>query len=152
MRLRSRYFPYLSARSGIGLIMIRVQRGDRPGYLRSEEVEEARSRAKAFYDLPSEERSQRKHELMSLREPTLERRLRESFRSKCGYCETPLREGGTYNVARHRPGGGALGLDGRFDRDHYWWLAYEWQNLFFTCPFCNLNKGSRFPVEGARAP
>jgi len=42
-------------------------------------------------------------------------------------------------------------LDGTISRDHYWWLAYEWDNLYLTCPDCERHKGPRFPVDGTRA-
>ncbi|WP_170303427.1 AAA family ATPase [Reyranella soli] len=28
----------------------------------------------------------------------------------------------------------------------YWWLAYDWDNLFVLCPRCNQMKGARFPI------
>ena len=36
--------------------------------------------------------------------------------------------------------------------DAYWWLAYEWANLYFSCEVCNRNKRNQFPVIGERAP
>ena len=34
----------------------------------------------------------------------------------------------------------------------YWWLAYEWDNLFFACRCCNQDyKKTRFPVAGTHA-
>ena len=32
---------------------------------------------------------------------------------------------------------------------HYWWLAWTWSNLYFSCIKCNKqgNKGSRFPIR-----
>jgi len=70
-------------------------------------------------------------------------------RGLCAYCEsltpTPL-------VDHFRPTEEAASLDGRtVARDHYWWLAYEWENLLPTCPKCMSHKGNRFPVKGPRA-
>jgi predicted ATPase len=70
-------------------------------------------------------------------------------RGMCAYCETltptPL-------VDRFRPTEEAASLDGRtVARDHYWWLAYEWENLYPACPTCMSHKGKRFPVKGPRA-
>ena len=45
----------------------------------------------------------------------------------------------------------AVNVDGTVSPDHYWWLAYEWENLLPCCPECGHLKGSRFPVVGKRA-
>jgi hypothetical protein len=52
---------------------------------------------------------------------------------------------------RFRPKSGAIGLDGVPSADHYWWLAYEWTNLYLVCLACNKIRGDRFPVEKTRA-
>jgi energy-coupling factor transporter ATP-binding protein EcfA2 len=44
-----------------------------------------------------------------------------------------------------------MGLDGVTSPDHYYWLAYEWQNLHPICAQCLRNKLNRFPVAGGRA-
>lgn len=33
----------------------------------------------------------------------------------------------------------------------YWWLAYEWSNLYILCRRCNRNKSSKFPIAGTKA-
>jgi energy-coupling factor transporter ATP-binding protein EcfA2 len=38
------------------------------------------------------------------------------------------------------------------DTDHYWWLAYEWENLYLVCSGCARNQGTQFPTAGDRAP
>jgi energy-coupling factor transporter ATP-binding protein EcfA2 len=73
------------------------------------------------------------------------------FNGKCAYCETPYGAVAAVNVEHHRPKAGAIGLDGAFSPDHYWWLAYEWENLLPICPECARSKGSRFPVAKERA-
>ena len=32
---------------------------------------------------------------------------------------------------------------------HYWWLAWTWDNLFFSCQSCNMTgkKGNKFPIR-----
>ncbi len=71
---------------------------------------------------------------------------------KCAFCESIIDSTGAVHVESFRPKGGATDLGGELDPDHYAWLAYDWGNLFPICPNCNMNKGSRFPVEGARVP
>lgn len=74
------------------------------------------------------------------------------FGSKCAYCESPLGADNPPVVDHFRPRAEALGLDGRSSPDHYWWLAYDWENLYLACRICHLNKGVKFPVAVARVP
>ncbi|MBO1032334.1 AAA family ATPase [Tessaracoccus sp. SD287] len=70
----------------------------------------------------------------------------------CAYCERPLAPSGSDAavVTHHRPPWGAVGTDGAVDLRAYWWLTYEWTNLFPPCTDCVRTRGSRFPVIGAR--
>ena len=65
---------------------------------------------------------------------------------KCCYCERirdPKREP---DVEHFRP---KTEVDG-VGKPGYWWLAYDWSNLFFSCKKCNQTKLAQFPmVEGA---
>lgn len=58
---------------------------------------------------------------------------------------------GVPELDHFRPKHNAIGVDGKVDEDHYWWLAYEWSNLYPTCAVCNRAKATRFPVDGRRA-
>jgi uncharacterized protein (TIGR02646 family) len=82
--------------------------------------------------------------------PGVVRALTGMFNGKCAWCETLVRPG-ELNVDHFRPREGALGLDGSYDRAHYHWLAYDWENLYLACPDCLTLRGSRFPVKGRRA-
>ena len=42
-------------------------------------------------------------------------------------------------------------MDGSVSKRHYYWLVYEWSNLYLVCAICNRRKASRFPVQGERA-
>jgi len=55
-------------------------------------------------------------------------------------------------VDHFRPKVGAVGLGRDYSPDHYWWLAYEWTNLYLACKACDNLKGTKFPVDGKRAP
>lgn len=76
--------------------------------------------------------------------------LRELFYGKCAFCESPVapKEG---RVAHFRPLERTVAADGSVLESHYWWLAYEWENLHLSCPACLMMKGSRFPIGGPRA-
>ncbi len=74
------------------------------------------------------------------------------FNKKCAYCESTIGVTQPVDVEHFRPRLRAINLDGKIDQYHYFWLAYEWANIFAACYECNRSKGARFPVAGARAP
>jgi hypothetical protein len=80
-------------------------------------------------------------EIWQAMRPTL---LRLSH-SKCAACES---SDNTLTVKHFRP------LD-RVVEDKsspgYWWLAYDWRNMFVFCARCRHMQGSRFPIAGQRA-
>ncbi len=71
-------------------------------------------------------------------------------RQKCAFCEREVRQSDGY-VHHFRPLENATGLAGDETREHYVWLAYDWENLLLACQTCAKVKGSLFPVDGARA-
>ena len=71
--------------------------------------------------------------------------------SKCMYCETRVVSASPGEIDHFRPLDRAQGLHrDDISPDHYWWLAYTWENLMFSCHFCSRAKRQRFPVEGRR--
>lgn len=79
--------------------------------------------------------------------------LRELFASKCAYCETPLTGKMDFDVDHFRPKGSVRTPNARIDSG-YWWLAYEWANLYASCFVCAREyKRDFFPLdnESARA-
>ncbi len=94
------------------------------------------------------------------RHPSVKIALEELFHRKCAYCETPLSEV-DWQVEHFRPKGRVAE---RSDHPGYYWLAYEWTNLYPSCAPCNqsredkpiwgdpvtgatLGKADQFPVE-----
>lgn len=70
---------------------------------------------------------------------------------KCAYCESLLTGTSNGDVENFRPKWGAVNGNGTVDQHHYWWLAYEWDNLLVACQICNqANKKNHFPVIGNR--
>jgi len=53
-------------------------------------------------------------------------------------------------IDQFRPKAGSYDAKTRLSLDHYWWLAYDWRNLYLVCQVCNANKGSKFPVRNQR--
>lgn len=133
--------------------MIQIDR-DRvtvPLVLASPEADHARKRAEEFFSRPYKERVQERFPwnwrlLGGVRDALL-----DLFHGKCAYCESPVGGSTPLDVDHFRPRERAINLDGQVDPDHYWWLSYEWLNLYPSCPVCNRMKGSRFPVDGPRA-
>lgn len=67
---------------------------------------------------------------------------------KCCYCERKRDKAREPDVEHYRPKGGV-----QEDTTHpgYWWLAYEWKNLLWSCKSCNEDKKrNHFPVDGSR--
>jgi len=78
--------------------------------------------------------------------------LRETHDGRCAYCESPIDHTGVGCVSHFRPPWGVFD-NGQWQRSSYFDLAYEQQNLLYSCHRCrDTYKGSLFPVTGARAP
>lgn len=77
--------------------------------------------------------------------------LTSLFFSKCAFCETAIRQPHIRNIVHFRPPSNARDFKGVFSPEHYWWLIYEWRNLYLACARCNQSQGTLFPVEAHRA-
>ncbi len=71
---------------------------------------------------------------------------------KCCYCEQKIRT--SFNDVEHfRPKGEALRQPGSDETYGYWWLAWTWENLLFSCPQCNRSgKNNAFPLAVGDTP
>ena len=70
---------------------------------------------------------------------------------KCCYCESRVRATSYGDVEHYRPKGAVKQVK---NHPGYYWLAYDWNNLLFSCEACNRShKGTLFPLKnpGARA-
>jgi nucleoside phosphorylase/5-methylcytosine-specific restriction endonuclease McrA len=73
--------------------------------------------------------------------------LYKVFAGKCAYCEVKVDEGRPDTLTFFRPRQNALQeLGGTPDPNHYWWLSWEWSNLYLACRECRLAKGWLFPT------
>jgi uncharacterized protein (TIGR02646 family) len=81
------------------------------------------------------------------RDPSVKMALEELFHRKCAYCETPLSEVG-WQVEHFRP---KNRVAERRDHPGYYWLAYEWSNLYPSCAPCNQNLEDK-PIWGEPVP
>ncbi|HXQ35958.1 MAG TPA: ATP-binding protein, partial [Anaerolineales bacterium] len=77
-------------------------------------------------------------------------KLRKLFINKCAYCESRLWPASPGEIDQFRPKAGSYDIRTQLSLDHYWWLAYDWRNLYLVCQVCNANKGSKFPLKNKR--
>jgi uncharacterized protein (TIGR02646 family) len=70
---------------------------------------------------------------------------------RCCYCEAQIQC--DYSDVEHfRPKARADRRNGTLDTG-YWWLAWTWENLLFSCPNCNRSaKKDFFPLEAGGVP
>lgn len=57
---------------------------------------------------------------------TVRKTLKAMLHGKCAYCESRITTIYSGDIEHFRPKGGG-----------YYWLAADWDNLLFACPFCN---------------
>ncbi|WP_431241479.1 AAA family ATPase [Flavobacterium sp. P21] len=129
--------------------MIKLERGPAPDFYRS----------KKFFDLNERlqeefENSTRQHRLnfnLSFN-PQIKEALMHYFYQKCVYCETRLDAAEQATIDPFRPRNGARGLDNKkYAPDHYWWLAYDWDNMMLSRNTCNTKyKRDLFPLTDER--
>lgn len=73
--------------------------------------------------------------------------LKQSHFDKCCYCESRFSGTSFGHVEHFRPKGGVKqSLGASMEYPGYYWLAYSWENLYYSCQVCNHNKGTLFPL------
>ena len=123
----------------------------RPAFLSSSQVSSERRRIKAIVLANGTARGV-KFKPLWLKDD-VRKRLWTYQQEKCCYCEQRRQMKYEGDVEHFRPKARVTG-----DPAHpgYWWLAYSWRNLFFTCKVCNeKHKRNLFPLldgKRARAP
>lgn len=105
-----------------------------------------------YFRLPVAQRRREKFEFDDsiLTDLALVNALFELFLGLCGVCESRLTRQ-RFAVHRWRPAEGAVSASGDTSAEHYYWLAYEWSNLYALCQPCSEAKGRKFPVQGSLA-
>ena len=63
--------------------------------------------------------------------------LEKLFNDKCAYCESKITATSAWDVEHFRPKGRVAE---RREHPGYYWLAYEWTNLFPSCQYCNQRR------------
>ncbi|WP_350289590.1 AAA family ATPase [uncultured Croceitalea sp.] len=126
-----------------------------PPYFQSIEFGKKLKELEDYYHKPYEDRAQTRYYGYKLSLNTI-LKAQEVFNGKCAYCESKVEidTNSKYDGINHfRPKASAKGYDGDMTTsiDHYWWLTYEWGNIYYCCIHCNRFKGSWFPVKGNRS-
>jgi uncharacterized protein (TIGR02646 family) len=132
--------------------MIHLERGPAPSILNSADVKSRLKSAAKYFSVPIKQRLQQRYNFFpAIRFEGVRDALAKAFHNKCAYCESPVETTTGYEIDSFRPRNRSVNLNGELAPDHYWWLTYEWPNMLLSCSACNKLKGSRFPIEGARA-
>lgn len=124
-----------------------------PEIFHSNEVEIAKRRLREFYLSSEGNKSQKRfsNPFSEKISSEVKNSLKKLFKHKCSYCESLLPPAATVGFLDHfRPKSGARGLEKEFSTDYYWWLSYEWRNMYYSCAMCDRYKSTWFPVEGNR--
>lgn len=80
---------------------------------------------------------------------TVKAALRKVQHDKCCFCESKVTHISYGDVEHFRPKAGVRQKPGdALGRPGYYWLAYEWSNLFLSCQLCNQRyKENLFPLK-----
>jgi hypothetical protein len=78
--------------------------------------------------------------------------LCDAQHKKCAFCESIFRHTGYGDVEHFRPKAGYKQREAdELKRPGYYWLAYAWENLFYSCQLCNQRfKRNLFPLKDGR--
>ena len=66
--------------------------------------------------------------------------LERLFHDKCAYCESKITATADWDVEHFRPKGRVAE---RKDHPGYYWLTYDWENLYPSCQHCNQRRRDR---------
>jgi uncharacterized protein (TIGR02646 family) len=132
--------------------VIRIERNKSiPLSLQADKVKGEYARMKKFYALPAKKRGQQRFEFKFISIAAARGDISRQFNSKCAYCESPVGRSSPGLRDNFRPRNSARGFNEEFAPDHYWWLSYEWRNIYLCCEQCNRFKASWFPVKDKRS-
>jgi len=127
----------------------------KPEFFHSKEYEHLKQEISEFYTMQKSSRAQRTFSIQYFPDSVFDTLLK-LFNDKCAYCESYLTHGKSnyfQNYDRFRPTNNAQSFDSKeIDFDHYWWLTYQWENIYTCCNNCSRFKSNLFPVQGERAP
>jgi uncharacterized protein (TIGR02646 family) len=138
--------------------MIRIRKGEAPEVLRTRGVNRRWRHSVRYARDPKAFRSGAKtfdFDRGVYAHPSVKEALITAQHGKCCFCESKTLHVtlGGGDVEHFRPKAGVRQAPGdALRRPGYYWLAYEWSNLFFACQVCNRRaKGNLFPLRDPTA-
>ena len=139
--------------------MIRIRKPDAaPGILRNRGVTQTDADKASYDGAPQDYRSgdktfEFKGSIYGAK--SVKNALTKAQNDKCCFCEAKVTHVAYGDVEHFRPKGGyRQDPDDPLGRPGYYWHAYAWENLFFSCQLCNQRyKKNLFPLRnpGQRA-
>lgn len=80
--------------------------------------------------------------------PDVKTLLRTVQDGKCCFCEAKIEHISYGDVEHYRPKAGWVQEEEKLNWPGYYWLAYDWDNLFLSCEICNQrHKKNFFPLS-----
>jgi uncharacterized protein (TIGR02646 family) len=131
--------------------MIRVTKGNPPSVLKNDGVAARKNLSMLYEGDPSAYDNGRQFTFKSAlyAHEKVREHLGKSHHGKCCYCEVriPVPYASSH-VEHFRPKAYSQQQNGSKKRyPGYFWLAYEWTNLYLSCQFCNVShKRNLFPL------
>ena len=147
------------------MIYVDRNRIPEPEFFSSSQFLDRYAELTSFYSIDQSDRRQRSFKKFLLPVSVI-KDLFHLFNGKCAYCESKVIVNTIFkspsNVSLKKTYEENLGAIGNFrprnnargfnkeaaSTDHYWWLSYEWNNLYLSCQTCFTNKSNWFPVGG----
>ncbi|MEP0265109.1 AAA family ATPase [Dokdonia sp.] len=132
--------------------MIKTIKVKEPAFFKSNDVKEFKSLLIKHFSQPISRRSQKKFPIsdIELKLKNVKSELLKKTANKCAYCESEFKDS-FVTIDHFRPHHAAADIDGKISSEHYWWLAFNWNNLYPVCQVCNSNKKNYFPISKQRA-
>ncbi|MCK5056361.1 MAG: hypothetical protein KAT34_06890 [Candidatus Aminicenantes bacterium] len=132
--------------------MIRIEKSDNPPEKLVNKGAMERDANKALYDADpgAYKTGTKKFDIKSsiYGHKTVKSQLMDEQFEKCCFCEADFTANGYGDVEHFRPKKGyQQKKSDRLKRPGYYWKAYDWDNLFFSCQICNgRHKKNYFPL------
>ena len=131
--------------------MIRIHKpAQPPAVLQQQGAANARQHCRDYDATPARKRRSLRFEFAEeiSRHESVKEALRKAQHDKSAFCESKFSHVGYGDVEHFRPKKGYRQREGLpLQRPGYYWLAYEWGNLFFSCQLCNQRfKRNLFPL------
>jgi uncharacterized protein (TIGR02646 family) len=128
--------------------MIKVNRPVAPPFFESAKLKKLVEDLWKHYEKDTQQRMKFRTDLLK----PIRKDLSAVFQNKCAYCETKIGITSDFDLENFRPKNVTVGSSGYLPH-HYFWLAYDWNNLLPSCQVCNRHKRSLFPLtdESKRA-